>query len=287
MTGIDRKQVDATLDWDKAYDNRAAVGMAEVEAFIARIENAAKAFRAEMTRLGRARLDQAYGEAPRQRYDLFLPDRSPTALAVFVHGGYWRSFDKSYWSHLAAGAIARGSAVAIPSYTLCPEARIRDIAREIRSFLTKIASDIEGPIHLAGHSAGGHLVTTSTVLGRSSDALDRGLGERVVKVVTISGVHDLRPLLKTAMNDTLRLDLAEAREQSPLLQEPPPGIDLTCWVGADETPAFRLQNRLLADAWSGLGAKTEIVEARSKNHFSVIEDLANPESALTKTLMGA
>ena len=43
---------------------------------------------------------------------------------MFVHGGYWLRFDRDMWSHLAAGAVARGWACAIPSYTLAPEARI-------------------------------------------------------------------------------------------------------------------------------------------------------------------
>ncbi|MDH3658679.1 MAG: alpha/beta hydrolase [Alphaproteobacteria bacterium] len=267
-------------DWSAAYDNRAAVGQDAVEGFIADITAKASAFRAEMTRLGRARLDQAYGDRPRQRFDLFLPNSSPTALAVFVHGGYWRTFDKSYWSHLAAGALARDAAVAIPSYTLCPEARISEITQEITTFLHRIAAEIDGPIHLAGHSAGGHLVARL-----ASSVLDRGLGERIAKVVSISGVHDLRPLLRTEMNVDLRLDLKEARAESPTLLAPVDGVDLTCWAGADELPAFRLQNRLLAEMWGMLGAKAEAIEAEGKNHFTVVEDLAAPESELTRTLL--
>lgn len=281
MTKIERIRWMPPADWSLAYDNRAAVGMAEVEAFIADITTKASNFRSELTAAGRARLDQSYGDRPRQRFDLFLPIERPTALAVFVHGGYWRSFDKSSWSHLAAGALARNAVVAIPSYTLCPEVRISDITQEVAQFLQKAASEFALPIHLAGHSAGGHLVTRL-----ASDALDRKLGDRIVKIVSISGVHDLRPLMKTAMNDDLRLDLEEARAESPILLDPVDGVDLTCWVGADETTAFRLQSHQLAEVWGGLGAHTEAVEASGRNHFSVVEDLADPKSALVETLMG-
>lgn len=277
MTGIERDVWELPSDLSAAYDNRAAVGQPVVDAFIADITAKAAAFRTEMSAGGRASLDQAYGDRPRQRFDLFMPDAEPKALAVFVHGGYWRSFDKSFWSHLAAGPLAHGAAVAIPSYTLCPEVRIQDITREIAQFLTRVATEIDGPIHLAGHSAGGHLI--------SSSVLHRLLGGRLRKVVSVSGVHDLRPLLKTSMNADLRLDPAEAREQSPVLQDPVDGIDLTCWAGGDELPAFRLQNRLLAEIWGASGARTEVVEAPGKQHFSVIEDLADPDSELTRTLM--
>jgi len=278
MTRIERTSWTPPTDWSAAYDNRAAVGMAEVEAFIADITTKASAFRNEMAAAGRGHLDQTYGDRPRQKFDLFMPDAEPSALAVFIHGGYWRSFDKSYWSHLAAGALAKGAVVAIPSYTLCPEARIRDITAEITRFLRKITTDFALPVHLAGHSAGGHLAASSV--------LDRGLGDRVRKIVSVSGVHDLRPLLRTSMNSDLHLDADEARAESPVLKDPIDGIDLTCWVGADELSAFRLQSRLLAENWGALGARTEAVEARGKHHFSVIEDLADPGSQLVRTLMG-
>lgn len=278
MSRITRSAWIPPTDWDLAYDNRTAVSMTHVEAFIADITAKAAAFRDEMAAANRARLDQAYGDRPRQRFDLFLPDVSPTALVVFIHGGYWRRFDKSYWSHLAAGALARHAAVAIPSYTLCPDVRIRDITAEIAQFFRKITADYALPFHVAGHSAGGHLACSS--------ALHRELGDRIQKVVSMSGVHDLRPLLNTSMNEDLRLDAEEARAESPVLQDPAPGIDLTCWAGADELAAFRLQNRLLAEVWGGMGARTEAVEAKGKNHFSVTADLADPQSELVQTLMG-
>ena len=79
----------------------------------------------------RARTDIPYGPRPRNRLDLFLPEAAPHGLLVFVHGGYWLGFDREMWSHLASGAVARGWACAIPSYTLAPEARIAAMTQEI------------------------------------------------------------------------------------------------------------------------------------------------------------
>ena len=61
---------------------------------------------------------------------------------------------------------------------------------------------------------------------------------------------------------------------------------ITCWVGADERPAFILQNDLLANVWAGLGARTASIYAANKNHFNVIEDLIEPSSDLTNTWVG-
>jgi arylformamidase len=121
------------------------------------------------------------------------------------------------WSHLAAGPLAHGYAVAMPSYTLCPEARFPISPGEIAAAIGFAAGAIAGPIRLTGHSAGGHLVTRM-ISGEpllSADVLGRVAG-----VTSISGVHDLRPLMRTEMNDTLQIDAIEALSQSPVLLEP-------------------------------------------------------------------
>jgi len=258
-------------DYDDAYANLAHI--VDGASWVARWNERAAAYRA--SRPGdRGKLGLAYGASPRQRYDLFLPDGEPRGLVVFVHGGYWLRNDGAMWSHLAAGPNARGFAVAIPSYRLAPEARIFEIAREVGAAIALAASLISGPIVLTGHSAGGQIVTR-IVCAPSSFA------ERVTKVVSIAGVHDLRPLLHTKMRASLRLDEDEARAESPALLEPLPGTRLVAWVGGAERAEFRRQNALLANVWTGLGASTLAYEAPDKHHFSVVEDLADPESGLT------
>ena len=124
-----------------------------------RLGRSRKAFREALAAKDRARLDLSYGDGPRNRFDLFLPEGTAKGLVVYIHGGYWVRFDKSSWSHLANGALAHGYAVAMPSYTLCPQARISGIVSEVGAAITEAARMIAGPIHLTGHSAGGHLAT--------------------------------------------------------------------------------------------------------------------------------
>ncbi len=265
-------------DIDRAYDNVGAIP--DARAYPARWSEAAAAFREELSARGRARLGVPYGAGPRHAYDLFLPEGTPAGLAVFVHGGYWKAFDRSVWSHLAAGPLAHGFAVALPSYTLCPEARIADITAEIAAFLDRASAEVAGPLHLSGHSAGGHLVTRMLC----PDVAPACAG-RIDRVVSISGVHDLRPLLGTAMNEALRLDAPEARAESPVLHAPRPGARLVAVAGGDELPEFRRQNLLLPTIWHGLGAETEAFEIAGCHHFSVIAGLSDPESALTRALV--
>ncbi|OYX23282.1 MAG: alpha/beta hydrolase, partial [Rhodobacterales bacterium 32-66-7] len=164
----------------------------------------AEAFRTATA--GGARLDLAYGPGARQSLDLFLPDKSPKGVVVFVHGGYWHLFDKSYWSHLAAGPLALGFAVAMPGYTLAPEARIAAMTGEIAAACRFVASQVAGPMIVTGHSAGGHLAARM-----GCDDLDLP----VRRVVPISPLAELGPLMATTMNQTLKIDPDEAATESP------------------------------------------------------------------------
>lgn len=267
-------------DWDGAYANGANIPQGErwPEAWV----EPARAFRARLEGEGRARRDIAYGAAPRNRLDLFLPEGAPKGLVVFVHGGFWLRLDKSFWSHLAAGALAHGHAVAMPSYTLCPDIRIGGIVGEVAAAITAAAAVVDGPVRLAGHSAGGHLVARMIC---ADTPLAAPISARVASTVSISGVHDLRPLMMTRMNEGLRIDLDEARQESPALREPLPGARIACWVGAAERSEFVRQNALLANAWTGLGATTLTVEEPDRHHFNVIDGLADPDHALTRTLL--
>lgn len=268
----------AITDWDAAYANSAAIPGAG--AIVASWAPRAEAFRA----LVPGALDLPYGPHPRERFDLFAPPGRPAGVVVLFHGGYWKAFDKSVWSWMAEGALARGWAVALPSYPLAPEARLSEIAFCAGRAAEAAAARVPGPVVLSGHSAGGHLACRLMCEGAP---LAPEVADRVARVVSVSGVHDLRPLLRAAMNTTLRLDAAEASAESPALLTPRKGLRLTAWVGGAELPEFRRQNALIANIWTGLGADAEALEAPGRHHFDVIDDLADPASALVARLTGA
>ncbi|KQX56540.1 MULTISPECIES: alpha/beta hydrolase [unclassified Ensifer] len=267
-------------DWDDAYANGSNIARGDrwPEAWV----KPAEAFRNALLSAGRAKLDLAYGDRPRNRMDLFLPDGSPKGLVVFVHGGYWLQLDKSFWSHLAAGAVERGYAVAMPSYTLCPKIRIAGIVEEVAAAISEASKRVEGPLMLTGHSAGGHLVSRMIT---TSAPLSPDVQGRIRNVVSISGVHDLRPIMSTAMNEKLAIDEAEALSQSPALLRPMPDARITCWVGGGERAEFLRQNALLANIWTGLGATTAAVAEPDRHHFNVVDGLADVKHPLVRTLL--
>ncbi|WP_415922212.1 alpha/beta hydrolase [Tateyamaria sp. SN6-1] len=257
-------------DLDDAYANGAYIEGAE--GFPPRWQAEAAAYRDALG--DRARLGIRYGPTERTAYDLFQPKGASRGTMIFVHGGYWLRFHRHDWSAFATGANARGWSVAMPSYDLVPRVSIAGITQQIAQAITHIAANTSGPITLAGHSAGGHLVARMLAPGMlHGDAL-----ARVTHVVPISPVSDLEPLIRTSMNADFALDPAMARASSPVHQ-PTPDIPVTVRVGADERPVFLDQARWLAEAWT---AAHDVVPGL--HHFDIIDALKDADSALMRIL---
>lgn len=258
------------MRYDEAFTNVKFIP--DGDAYPPRWAAKAEAFRAAAG----GRFGLRYGAAEAEWFDLFRPAGEPEGLLVFIHGGYWLRFSPRDFSHLAAGALARGWAVAMPAYTLAPAARISGITRQIVAAVTA-AAEVAGPIVIAGHSAGGHLSARMAC----PDTLSDDIARRVARVVPISPLSDLRPLRETSMNADLRLDAAEARAESPALLPRRAGVAVHVWVGGAERPVFLDQARRLGNAW----ACPVSVDA-GKHHFDVIEGMETAGSPLMTALLG-
>jgi arylformamidase len=224
----------------------------------------------------RCQIGVSYGPSARQVYDFFQPEQPAKGTLIFIHGGYWRMFDSSSWSFLAKGALAQGWAVAMPSYDLCPSVAIAAITQQIAQAVQRIAANTKGPISLAGHSAGGHLVARMLAPGM----LPVAVTYRLQHVMPISPLSDLEPLCDTDMKDDFKMDAGMAQAESPMLQ-PAPKTKVTVWVGGDERPAFLDQAMWLADAW-----QCDQVVTKGEHHFNVVDALRDPDSEMVKRLTG-
>ncbi len=229
----------------------------------------------------------SYGDHDRQSYDLFLPKEPvPKGLIIFVHGGYWMSLSKDHFLHLAKGPLAHGWAVATVGYRLCPEVCISeitsDVSNAIKTILTQFSSQFDGPVRLVGHSAGGHLVTRMMC---DDTTLPSGMLAQVDKIVSVSGLHDLRPLLRLSRNKTLNLTEAEALSESLICRRPCAGLSLVCVVGNDERPEFVRQSALLPYVWYAMGCNATLHIEPEHDHFSIIDTLEHHDSVLTKIVL--
>ncbi len=269
------------IDYEAEYNNRARVP--EHPAIFARWARDAGDFRA---RHANAELRLPYGRSAREHIDLFWPSAKREApIVLFIHGGYWRSLEPAMFSHVAAGANARGLAVALAGYDLCPDVTIERIIEEVRDAAIFLGRRHGRKLLACGHSAGGHLAAALLATDWSKRA--PGLpADLVPAAFSISGLFDLTPLVNVSMNADLRLDEAAARRVSPLFWEIPAGArTFDAWAGGKESGEFLRQSRAIAEAWGKKGVAARYVEVPGADHFTIVDPLGDPRSAMTERLV--
>ena len=270
-------------DVERGYNNRAAVP--EHPEWLARWTALSDA---AIETLRPAR-DVRYGTALNETLDLYVPRSAARGTLLFIHGGYWRALDKSDHGFVAPPFVDAGFAVAVINYDLCPAVSVATIVDQSRNALQWLVREgpsrgAPAPIVIAGHSAGGHL----TAMMYATDWRARGLASTpFAGGVSLSGVHDLTPLVQFSHNVDLRLDEAEASRLSPINCRPLAEAPLVTAVGGDETSEFVRQTRLLWDAWpqrrpAGAQAPMEIP---ARHHYSVVLDYTDADSALTRATL--
>lgn len=252
---------------EREYNNRALVP--DHQAYFSRWEKDSAYVRSTL----RCDIDVAYGPHARHRIDLF-PAENARGTLVFIHGGYWRSLDKSVFSWLAASWAAAGVSVAMPNYRLAPHVSIEDIVEDVIAasnwlFLngTKHAIATERVV-ISGHSAGGHLTAALFATPWSRFKFDPA---RVAGGVPFSGVFDFTPLLQHSYNADLRLDAGSAARLSLLDKTPTFGAPLVAAAGAAESSEFQRQSRALAEAWQ---PQAKLMLLPGHNHFSIVDAFA-------------
>lgn len=269
---------------ERGYNNRAAVP--EHPYWLLQFVERSKAAVAALAPQQNLR----YGPGPQETLDLFVPQAPARGTLAFIHGGYWRGLDKADFAFVAPPFVAQGYAVAVLNYDLCPAVTVGQIVAECRRAIVWLAR--EGPRHgapaaplvVSGHSAGGHLVA----MLYATDWRAHGLvAPPFVGGVTLSGVHDLEPLVLSTMNADLRLDNGEARSVSPVHFPAWSAAPLYVAAGADETSEFLRQSQLIFDAWpdnrpAGMAAPRFFPH---RNHFTVVLDYAEPVSELTRATL--
>ncbi len=258
--GMDRAALDA------AYNNSAAV--ANSGEFMAAFRVRGDRLRAEMPR----NLDLRYADAPRNRIDYF-PATARGPVLIFIHGGFWQMRAKEDFAALARGLLPHGVHVAMTGYTLAPDLRLSGIVDEIRAairwLVPKVASlggDADR-IYLGGWSAGAHL----TAVALDEPAVRGGLA--------ISGIYDLEPMRHCYINDKLQLDRAEVERLSPLRHVDIPKPLLLAY-GDAELPEMQRQTEEYAKARKRAKLPGRMVTLPRHNHFTILEELADPAGAL-------
>lgn len=255
-----------------AYDNLSAIdGVADV---IAALNARSESFHENHACVA----DVAYGSSPRQVYDWYPAPGARAAQApvlVYLHGGYWQARGKRDFACIAAGAHQAGMHVVLGEYTLAPQARMTDIVAEVGLLLDALARDAvlggraagRPRIVLCGHSAGGHLAA----MHRAHPSL--------AGVLAISGLFELEPIRRGALNDALRLSEQEVRDCSPQ-RRVGRGAPTVVAVGGAELPELQRQSREYAAALQAAGETARLLELPAANHLSVLAELEDSHGRL-------
>lgn len=269
---------------ERGYNNRAAVP--EYPQWFARWDELADAARAAL----RPEVDVRYGPNANETLDVYRAGAAPRGTFVFIHGGWWRSLDKRNHAFVAPAFLTAGYAVAVLNYDLCPVVSIATIVDECRRALVWIVR--EGAAHgldterivVAGHSAGGHLAAMLHATDWSKHGLAR---HPIAGGVSLSGVHDLVPMVQFSHNSDFRLDIAEAQRLSPIHYPPTTSAPFLVAVGADETTEFLRQSDLLWDAWAANRprGRASVLRVPQRHHYNVVLDYADPASELMRSTL--
>jgi len=253
---------------DAAYNNGAAV--ANSAALVRERNEDSAAYRAAHA----VHLDLAYAEGERCKWDIY-PGAAAAPCLVFIHGGYWQMNRREDFAVFAKGVAAHGWSVAMPGYTLAPEASLMQIVAELRTALDWLA--IHGPAHgdvvVSGWSAGGQLAAL---------LLDHPL---VRAGLTISGVYELGPLRDTYLNAKLKLTDEGVAALSPL-RLPVVEKPMVIAYGSRELPALVDDSKRFHALRAAAHASGALLPVAGADHFTVLDALRASDGELVKALLG-
>ena len=240
----------------------------------------------------KARYNIQYGDSANERLDVY-PAHSPNApVVMFVHGGYWRSGDMALWRFVSLGIVGNDVTLVLPTYDVGRDVPLGVIVEQIRKALAWALDNIAdhggnpADIAVSGHSAGGQLAAMLL----TADWATRGYAPAPIRLATlISGLFDLEPIrLCRHLRDYygLYLDSDEVAALSPYRLTPGVACPVKVVVGARETEEYLRSSRLLAAEWKARGVAVAFEALEAHHHFSIVFELANPGSRLSRMVCG-
>jgi len=255
---------------DAAYDNTAAVRNSAQQ--LADFEDRSVRLLTQVA----CHQDVRYGPKERQLFDYF-PGKHDAPTLIFVHGGYWQMRHKNTFRFVVKGALQQGLNAALIGYTLAPQASLAQIVQEVRQGIAAVSAHAvkngaNKHVFVSGWSAGGHLAA----LCLECEAVVAGLGA--------SGIYDLAPIRMTYLNRALQLTEQDTKMYSPMalsaVEKP-----FVIAFGTQELPQLKAQSKAFSDY--RLNLPGGLLPVSGADHFSILNDLADPHGALLPALLSA
>jgi len=256
---------------DRAYNNAAAVSTSS--ALVRARDQASAAYRSAHGRT----TDISYGPGHRQAWDIY-PSSDPSApCLVFFHGGYWQMNGRENFACIAEGLAPHGWSVAIPGYTLAPEANLELIVAENTAALDWLRENV------AQYKLGGKVIVSGWSAGAQLAAL--ALAHPLVSAgLAIAGVYELAPLRDTYLNQKLSLTDHQIETLSPA-RLPAVNKPLAIAYGSAELPVLIEEARNFHRIRAAAHAPGPLLPVPNANHYTILDELRNPEGILTRAVL--
>jgi acetyl esterase/lipase len=146
----------------------------------------------------------AYGPAPQQRLDVYVPENAavgPRPVVVFWHGGRWREGDKADYRFVGAALADSGYVAVVANYRHYPQVKMPGFmsdAAQAALWAAAHANEYGGArdrLYLMGHSAGAHLAALVTLDPRYFAAAGQA-APHIAGVIGLSGPYDFLPFVE-------------------------------------------------------------------------------------------
>jgi arylformamidase len=248
----------------------------------------------------RARLGEplrfAYGPTPIERLDAYRT-RSPASgatgapVAIFIHGGAWRTGAAAEFTFLAEPFVNAGANFVVFDFTNVDDAggslfpMVEQVRRAV-AWVYRHAKEFSGDpnrLHLVSHSSGSHLAGCVVTHDWTKEGLPRDI---LKSAVLSSGMYDLKPVRLSKRSKYVNFTDVMESELSAIRHLDTLHTPLVLTYGTYETPEFKRQTRDFAAAIKAGGKPVELLVAEGYNHFEMLETLANPYGLLGRAVLG-
>ncbi len=220
-----------------------------------------------------------YGAHERETLDFVAAAEPGAPLFLWLHGGYWRRMSKDDFSFVAMPAFSAGAATAIVNYPLAPAATLDQIVASVRHACAFVLASTQAlRFDRRRLIAGGHSVGAQLAGMLAGDVPLHGL-------FGLSGLYDLEPIRLSKINETIAMDAPSARRNSPIHHRPHVVSPLVVACGEREQIEFHRQQHDYTGVWRARGGDARELSAPGHDHFSIVLELADPQSALAQALV--
>ena len=238
----------------------------------------------------------AYGPTPVEGLDVFRSiaesggRRGGGPVAIFVHGGAWRTGSASDYSFVAEPFVRAGGNFVVLDFTTVDDAggSLFPMVEQVRRAIgwvyrnaDKFGGDRER-LYLISHSSGSHLAGCAV----THDWAKEGLPRDILKGATVSsGMYDLKPVRLSKRSKYVKFTDAMEEALSAIRHLDRLATPLIVSYGTYETPEFQRQARDFAAAVKAAGKPVELLVGEAYNHFEMLETLANPYGLLGRAAL--